>query len=151
MLVALANKIGYRQAAPAKATQVKGQSQARAAARPATKEVEPTGEFDDESKPKPAADANELAQIPRRTNSGLSSLSNVKATHSGVKPLHSRLPLTGQHAKPAVPAAEQATQAEPMEKSMRSLRSSTNAQPLLTKRAGLWTKLSAVFNKLLGR
>src|SRR5579884_3817987 len=58
---------------------------------------------------KPAVDPNVLANIPRTTITGLRTVSNLRNTHSGIKPLHARQ--TGEQTMPA--PIEEGEQAAP--------------------------------------
>jgi hypothetical protein len=116
-------------------------------------------EMEEQSKPKPAADANELAGLGKRTSGGLGSLASMKTTQSGIKPLHSRVnaakqagdepPAEGDEAAQAAAAEQQqaAAQQQAAEKRSQAQSLRTSAQFQKLDKPSIWQKLGGMFKK----
>ncbi|HEY9791521.1 MAG TPA: hypothetical protein V6D22_14055 [Candidatus Obscuribacterales bacterium] len=110
-------------------------------------------ELEEQSKSKPIADATELANIKaKKTTSGLSSLSSVKNTQSGIKPLHSRAAAAKSGETPAegeeAPSQDADAQQLAADKRMQAQALRTSAQfRAVEKQQSVWQKITGMFKK----
>jgi hypothetical protein len=167
VLIQLAKQVGYRPSA-----ETKYQSRPMAAAQPAAQPAAPiepaSGDEQPLTIPKQTLYADELAQIPRRTATGLSSLSNSKSSQTSLKPHHSWGAASSQSpaqpvvpplslTKPVVPPQfptqpkqQQQPPQQPPEKRIQSMRSLPD-EPLPEEEPSIWSKISQALKKLIGR